>query len=93
MFQNQTLQANVLISNTGEACLADFGLSEIVLEANRSDAKTTTNSTTWKVAGNPKWQAPELFEDPKRTTTSDIFAFGRVIYEVRTNSAFVLLVS
>jgi len=41
-------------------------------------------SSAWKNGGNPRWQAPELFAEYRRTTESDIFAYGRVIYEVFT---------
>ena len=44
--------------------------------------ETSENSTAWRNGGNPRWQAPELFEGSERTTSTDIFAFGRVIYEV-----------
>ncbi|KDQ07341.1 hypothetical protein BOTBODRAFT_611091 [Botryobasidium botryosum FD-172 SS1] len=76
--------ANVLISETGEACLADFGLSEVLLDPGEaSGGQTSGNSTVWKFAGNPRWQAPELWdENSRRTIRSDIFAFGRVIFEV-----------
>ncbi|KDQ10213.1 hypothetical protein BOTBODRAFT_116234, partial [Botryobasidium botryosum FD-172 SS1] len=74
--------ANVLISETGEACLADFGLSE-VLRDHENDSRTNGNSSVWKFAGNPRWQAPELWnDDAPRTIQSDMFAFGRVIFEV-----------
>ncbi|KDQ13261.1 hypothetical protein BOTBODRAFT_111840 [Botryobasidium botryosum FD-172 SS1] len=73
--------ANVLISETGEACLGDFGLSEVLLDLGDDGAgETNGNSTVWKFAGNPRWQAPELWDDDsRRTIRSDIFAFGRVI--------------
>lgn len=46
------------------------------------DYDSNENSTAWRTTGSLRWQAPELFENPKRTTASDIFAFGRVTYEV-----------
>ncbi|KDQ09468.1 hypothetical protein BOTBODRAFT_642686, partial [Botryobasidium botryosum FD-172 SS1] len=78
--------ANVLISETGEACLGDFGLSEVIFDLgddSRSRDVTNGNSSVFKFAGNPKWQAPELlYDEQRRTTESDMFAFGRVIFEV-----------
>ncbi|KDQ12495.1 hypothetical protein BOTBODRAFT_94549, partial [Botryobasidium botryosum FD-172 SS1] len=73
--------ANILISGTGDARIADFGLSEMTTEV---DENTQGCSSAWKHGGNPRWQAPELFENYKRTKASDIFAFGRVIYEAYT---------
>jgi len=77
--------ANVLISEEGEARLGDFGLSETLDQGNDIGNANTTNgnSSIFKFAGNPKWQAPELFDDEqRRTTQSDMFAFGRVMFEV-----------
>jgi len=77
--------ANILISETGEARLADFGLSHRAIQG----ASSEENSAAWYTAGNPRWQAPELLEaadynEAERTTASDMFAFGRVIIEVYT---------
>ncbi|KDQ14709.1 hypothetical protein BOTBODRAFT_73750, partial [Botryobasidium botryosum FD-172 SS1] len=49
--------ANILITDAGEACLADFGLSHRVI-----NGAVEGNSTTWHAAGNPRWQAPELLK-------------------------------
>ncbi|KDQ10204.1 hypothetical protein BOTBODRAFT_164140 [Botryobasidium botryosum FD-172 SS1] len=80
---------NILISDSGEARLADFGLSDLLVDAfgRRDSAPVSpiTNATPWEFAGNPRWQAPELLaRDTYRTTSSDVFAFGRVIIEVYT---------
>ncbi|KDQ17554.1 hypothetical protein BOTBODRAFT_105598 [Botryobasidium botryosum FD-172 SS1] len=70
---------NILISDSGTACIADFGLSERLAQKS-----ATENSNTWYTAGNPRWQAPELlnavtYAEVRRTTQSDMFAFGRVV--------------
>jgi len=75
---------NILISGTGDACIADFGLSHRLVDGVSKDY-----SSPWHNAGNTRWQAPEILkaetaEDGKRTTCSDVFAFGRVIIEVFT---------
>ncbi|KDQ17288.1 hypothetical protein BOTBODRAFT_105996, partial [Botryobasidium botryosum FD-172 SS1] len=74
---------NILISDSLEACICDFGLSQ------SQDGSIVTNSYTWQVAGNPRWQAPELLMAEttalgQRTKSSDIFAFGRVIVQLVT---------
>lgn len=74
-------QNNILISNLGSALIADFGLSHEVAK----DMKGY--STEWYDSGNPRWKAPEILQaetldDALRTTMSDIYSFGRVIYEV-----------
>jgi len=71
---------NVLVSASGDVCIADFGLS-YTLEEDK-----VSYSTTWKNAGNPAWMAPELLgEDPlPRSISSDVFSFGRMMLELTT---------
>ncbi|KDQ16246.1 hypothetical protein BOTBODRAFT_107433, partial [Botryobasidium botryosum FD-172 SS1] len=76
--------ANIFVSTSGEAKIADFGLSEMIIEDSGKNY-----STSWFAAGTRRWQAPELVnadtpEEARRTTASDIFAFGRVLVEVFT---------
>ncbi|KDQ10689.1 hypothetical protein BOTBODRAFT_136526 [Botryobasidium botryosum FD-172 SS1] len=77
--------ANVLVSQEGEVRIADFGLSRWAIKGGSHGY-----STTWRIAGNARWQAPELFqgtedgEPAQRTTESDMFAFGRFIFEIYT---------
>jgi len=75
---------NILISKSGDACIADFGLSEL-----RAEGYNPNYSTPWFTAGHPRWQAPEIIlaetnEEARRTTATDIFAFGRVMLELFT---------
>ncbi|KDQ10198.1 hypothetical protein BOTBODRAFT_178386 [Botryobasidium botryosum FD-172 SS1] len=77
---------NILITGNGEACIADFGLAHGLVKGGSS---SESHSSAWKYGGNVRWQAPEILkattdEQAKRTTKSDIFAFGRVIIEVYT---------
>jgi len=75
---------NILVSQAGDACIADFGLSQRLIQE-----ETPEQSSAWYKAGNPRWQAPELlrattFKDLNRSASSDMFAYGRVIFEVFT---------
>ncbi|KDQ16379.1 hypothetical protein BOTBODRAFT_92589, partial [Botryobasidium botryosum FD-172 SS1] len=75
---------NILISKSGNACIADFGLSEL-----KSDAYDPNYSTPFILAGHPRWQAPEILkaetkEAARRNATTDVFAFGRVMLELFT---------
>ncbi|KDQ07884.1 hypothetical protein BOTBODRAFT_590924 [Botryobasidium botryosum FD-172 SS1] len=74
---------NILISQFGNVCIADFGLSELKTESSDS------YSTPWVFAGHPRWQSPEIMmaytkEEARRTAASDVFAFGRVMLELFT---------
>jgi len=75
---------NILVSETGKPCIGDFGLSENIIEGTGNSTNRGWTSSAFKYGGNPRWQAPELFDDPRRTRSSDVFAFGRVIYEAYT---------
>ncbi|KDQ18580.1 hypothetical protein BOTBODRAFT_171398 [Botryobasidium botryosum FD-172 SS1] len=68
---------NILISESGEACLADFGLSLALEEVSFS------NSSNFHHGGNARWMAPELMAHPPatRSAASDVFSFGRAIVE------------
>jgi serine/threonine protein kinase len=74
-------KANLLITRSGRAVLADFGLATAI------DSKTiamTHNSTT-KTGGTVRWQAPELHNPQMQqhnNKATDIYAFGCVCYEV-----------
>ncbi|TEB31938.1 kinase-like protein [Coprinellus micaceus] len=80
---------NILVSTSGRACLADFGLSRL------SDSAllgwTSIRTGTAKSTGTIRWQAPELLDpddgtDPKTMTASDIYSYGCVCYEIMTGN-------
>jgi len=80
--------SNVLVSGAGDAVIADFGLADI---SDEEDNKYV-NSTAWLVPGNLRWQAPEpisaeTMEEIRRTTKTDMFAFGRLAIEFITREA------
>jgi serine/threonine protein kinase len=74
---------NILVTESGKACLADFGLS------NHVDAEmlTWTSESSANTGGTVRWQAPEFFdpenENSKSTKETDVYAFSCVCYEVR----------
>ena len=74
------LQYNILVTDRGHACLADFGLSRMI--DNGTVAFTGSQSIDSKFAGTPAWMAPELHRGEKATFKSDIYAFACVCYEV-----------
>ncbi|KAG1724185.1 kinase-like domain-containing protein [Suillus lakei] len=80
--------SNVLIYRNGRACLADFGLSTIMLEF------VGTSYFTNSINGNIRWAATELLEIPEDdeegeastllSTECDIYSFGSIILQVLT---------
>lgn len=82
------IQTNVLIYGNGRACLADFGLSTIILEFNG------TSYFTESIRGSIRWAAAELFEAPEDDDEEedasvslgvecDIYSFGSIMLQVR----------
>ena len=73
---------NILVTESGKACLADFGLS------NHVDAEmlTWTSESSANTTGTVRWKAPELFNPEngksKSTKETDVYAFSCVCYEV-----------
>ncbi|KZT40137.1 kinase-like protein [Sistotremastrum suecicum HHB10207 ss-3] len=75
---------NVLITDDGVACIADFGLGRAIRES-VEDEGFSNNSKS-----NTRWSAPELLfppddEDPvKSTVESDVYAFACTSLEIIT---------
>jgi serine/threonine protein kinase len=69
-------QANILINDSKQACLADFGLTRVATTA------TITASTAQHT--NARWTSPELLKEEidEPDAPSDIYAFGFVCIEV-----------
>lgn len=87
---NVLLQANVLIEVSPrpgvrpQALLCDFGLAKILDEG----FKGLQTTDAWK--GSIPWCAPELLEGGPRTTESDIWAWGHLVWEARPSIHTVL---
>lgn len=81
--------ANILVNDSGRACLADFGISCV------SDAhgmETASLSSASRQGGTVRYQAPELFDpefESPRSKASDVYAFALVCYEVTSYGHFV----
>ncbi|KAJ7636516.1 hypothetical protein FB45DRAFT_906753 [Roridomyces roridus] len=72
---------NVLVTRSGRAVLAEFGLSSV------TDSKILLLSTsTVKTGGTMRWQAPELLRGDPNSFASDVYAFSCVCYEVFTGN-------
>lgn len=74
-------QANVLVDDSGNAVLADYGLTFVIDQS---------EFTTTKIAGPARWTAPEIldspegeeYNEPHYSTKSDVFAFAMTFIEV-----------
>ncbi|KAF9256017.1 kinase-like protein [Marasmius fiardii PR-910] len=72
---------NILITPSGRACIADFGLSRI---ADSHGLQMTTSTS--RPTGTARWLAPELLSGGRNSKESDIYAYGCVCYEIFTGS-------
>jgi len=85
--------ANVLVNDSGQACLADFGLTSILSNINTLNASTLLS----RPKGTVRWMAPETLDPemfdadtlPNRgfSTASDVYAFAMVVMEIFTGNA------
>jgi len=77
-----SFQANILVTNSRRACLADFGLAT----AQNSRSLLEASTATHRSGGTLRWQAPELLdpddEDGHNSFASDVYAYACVCYEV-----------
>ncbi|KZO99076.1 kinase-like protein [Calocera viscosa TUFC12733] len=79
---------NILVRESGEACLADFGLSRVLLKVEGSESSGSS-----ALQGNPRWLAPERLDPHKygmsptesMAPASDVYSFGMVVFELYTN--------
>ena len=76
--------ANILVSASGRACIADLGISRLTAAA----VLTWATIQSAPSLGTVPWQAPELLENCTlgklivTTTASDVYALGCLCYEV-----------
>ncbi|MCP4389987.1 MAG: protein kinase, partial [Gammaproteobacteria bacterium] len=67
--------ANIMLSEQGQAKIADFGLSFLTDAAAGGDGA---------LYGTPQYMAPEYIETRKHQKVSDVFSIGLVCYELLT---------
>ena len=72
---------NILVSKSGYAKLADFGLARST-EAGRTRQSEETRTHTGMIMGTPSYMSPEQASGQTLDARSDIFSFGVVLYEL-----------
>ncbi|KAJ6592918.1 kinase-like domain-containing protein, partial [Mycena capillaripes] len=72
------IQINVLVTRSGRAVLADFGLASV------ADSKVLLSTCSGKRGGTMRWYAPELFDGGRISFASDVYAFSCICYEIFT---------
>lgn len=80
IFHGDLKGANVLISDTGNALLADFGFSHSVNSS--CDIIEVPNNRGMK--GTINWMAPEMFDCAEVSAEADVWAFGMTALELFT---------
>ncbi|KAJ7222240.1 kinase-like domain-containing protein, partial [Mycena pura] len=73
--------ANILVTPSGRACIADFGLSSLVLALTERFTESTARQ-----AGTARYLPPELLrgERKRKDFSSDVYSFAGVSYEILT---------
>ena len=72
---------NIMITNTGEVKVADFGLARVIRE---NDAEATSLTQIGITMGTPLYMSPEQVEGRSLDHRSDLYSFGVLCYHMLT---------
>jgi eukaryotic-like serine/threonine-protein kinase len=73
---------NVMITLNGTVKVLDFGIARILHGQTSGDDATTAQSTRGAFVGTPAYMSPEQVKGKQVGRTSDIWAFGCVLFEM-----------
>lgn len=73
---------NVIIDQQARPLLVDFGLARLSCMEDGQDTLASARGSTAGLQGTISYMAPELFMGAKPDTSTDMFAFGALIYEM-----------
>jgi len=79
--------ANVMLSDSGQVKLLDFGIASVDRRASRAGGASgaaTTDSNVLECLGTPRYMAPEQFDAPTLDHRVDWYALACVAYEALT---------
>ena len=71
--------SNILLSQSGQPLLTDFGVAKIIEEDNTQELTATSASV-----GTPEYMAPEQITSKSFDTRADLYSLGIIFYEMMT---------
>ncbi|KAI9909124.1 hypothetical protein PsorP6_015177 [Peronosclerospora sorghi] len=92
--------SNILVTETWQAKLADFGISKVSNFVNRvrysertiayAEQNPSISDDVTSFAGTWRWNAPEILQDPhncRYSRATDMYSFGMVLWEIASDGA------